>query len=152
MRPMPSPRGSNRAKLFVADNFPRATAGAAYDGAAAPQIRLARACRWLAQKGYSAEDIASFVEHMTGGGEAEALDLDATASKNAHNAMEQALRTDPEDVGAPGDLPGLSASQGMSAVKDALRIAKPNGMPNARHAMDEALAAVRRIGRGPIGY
>jgi hypothetical protein len=154
--PMPSPMGTNREKLFIE------TAGGAYD-AAPPRSMLAKACAWMAANGCSAADVAEFVAHMHGGGEAEEGE-DETASEHVHNQLELAASGLHPNQARRGDNDpiGLSSSQRMtSGTADTLPTYKPNGAPmnniDAKrkangHALDESLAAARRIPKGPLGY
>jgi hypothetical protein len=152
-RPMPSPSGRNDARLYLAAGFPEVrTPGAAYDEAL-PLGYLARCCRFLLKNGFSAEDVVQFIEHKDGEVEWE----DEHATSEVHNKMEAAAHSNPrERMGGAGDMPGLDPDQRMTTGSvDRLPSYKPTGVPrNATQtqAMDETLAAVRRIGRGPIGY
>jgi hypothetical protein len=140
MRAMPSPTGRNTAALYLPKGFPQA-AGGAYD-AAPPRSMLAKACAWMAANGCSAADVAEFVTHMHGGGEVEGED--ETASERVHNAMEAAASSDTQEATQLGEIGKPRFG------KDVLPTYKPNGMP--KHALDESLRNMRKIGRGPLGY
>jgi hypothetical protein len=138
---MPSPRGSNREHMYLPAEFPRTT-GAAYDAlgeSSMPPGFMSRACKWLRQNGFDADDLVEFVAYMDGAGEVEAED-DHGPTESQHNAMELA---------AGGHHP----NQQQTVTRDRLPPYGANGMPkNNIRAQDEALKFARRIKHGPIGY
>jgi hypothetical protein len=148
MRAAPSPRGTNKAGVFVPDSFPSSRTGAAYDAASNPKSMLARTCRWMMEKGCTSADIIEFIEFMDGGGEAEGEDGNEV-SREQHSKMEAAAHASSRGDG--GDPMGLDPDQRMTAgTVDRLPGRKSTGMP--RHALDEISTAMRKIGRGPLGY
>jgi hypothetical protein len=152
---MPSPSGRNAAELYLPQNFPRATSlAAAYDAmpGSPPPGYLGRACRWLRENGFDASEIVEFVCAMDDGGEA-AEDRSAT-SERVHNAMEAAAHMTAEEAKHTNErFPGTDEL--MTGAARGERFSKTRLASRASEevrAMDEVLAHVRKIGRGPLGY
>jgi hypothetical protein len=141
---MPSPSGGNRENLFLPPGFPATSRGAAYDAApeGMPPGYLARCVRWLADRGYDAEDIARFCEHMD-----EAEPAEDEAQKKLNNMMARAANGDLEwRNGGPVMRDKRTRARGDRFPESAL------SRSDERYAMDEILENVRAIKHGPVGY
>jgi hypothetical protein len=150
---MPSPTGRNAERRYLPPNFPRTSPIGAYDAmpGSPPPGYLGRACKWLLANNFSPEDIVEFVCHVDGGGEAAE---DETTLERVNNAMEaaahmsaeEAKRTNERFPGTDELMTGAARGERFSRTRLASRASEEV------RAMDEVLAHVRKIGRGPLGY
>jgi hypothetical protein len=149
---MPSPSGTNRERLHLPAAFPRTSPAAAYDAmpGSPPPGYLGRACKWLLANNFSPEDIVEFVCHVDGGGEAAE---DETTLERVNNAMEAAAHMSAEEAKRTNErFPGDELRTPASRREAFPANANGSSSRDQKHALDEALANARKIGRGPLGY